>query len=183
MAFGANQSAAHSWDPSNAGALLEHLAQHEQAIWGFEVGNEVNNNGGMSAPSKTQPSQQADALKVFAGESWLAAAVPVDNPYCSCELTRKRAGPAMVARKMPAAVLIGPDSGYKAAEAWLRSYLPQVAKPGTTAGGSLLHAVTHHVYDAPGRGNFNSPAGLDRGKAEIAWYTTAVKLALDVKVI
>ena len=174
MAFGTNQSAAYSWDPTNAGTLLEYLVQHKQAIWGFEVGNEVNNNGGMSAPSKTQPSQQADALKVFAGESWLTAAIPMDNPYCSCRLTRKHARPAMVARKMPAAVLIGPDSGYKAAEAWLRSYLPQVAKPGTT-GGSLLHAVTHHVYDAPGRSSFNSPAGLDGGKAEIAWYTTTVQ--------
>ena len=77
---------------------------------------------------------------------------------------------------MPAAVLIGPDSGYNAAEAWLRGYLPQVARPPGAAGGdSLLHAVTHHVYDAPGRSSFNSPAGLDGGKAEIAWYTTAVK--------
>ena len=27
---------------------------------------------------------------VVTGESWLAAAIPIENPYCSCELTRVR---------------------------------------------------------------------------------------------
>ena len=63
---------------------------------------------------------------------------------------------------MPNALLIGPDSGYKDAEQWLKDYLTLVNqhKP-------LLHAVTHHVYDAPGKTNFNSPSGLNGGLAEI----------------
>jgi hypothetical protein len=72
---------------------------------------------------------------------------------------------------MPKALLIGPDSGYKDAEQWLKDYLtlvelhvndnqqqPQIP---------LLHAVTHHVYDAPGKSDFNSPSGLNAGLAEI----------------
>ena len=40
-------------------------------------------------------------------------------------------------------VLVGPDTGYRDAQDWLELYLPPVA--------SVLHAVTHHVYDGPGR--------------------------------
>eukprot|EP01051_Picozoa_sp_SAG22_P013830 SAG22_NODE_1598_length_4032_cov_1.979405_3_plen_644_part_00 len=144
VAFGTNTSATYAWDPTNAGTLLDHIAAHKQQIFGFELGNEVNNNGG---PGKTQPHQQADALRLFA---------------------------PMVHQKVPGAVLIGPDSGYKAAEEWLKGYLPLVSQPGG-GNGSLLHAVTHHVYDAPGRSSFNSPGGLDSGKAEIAWYTGVIK--------
>lgn len=112
---------------------------------------------------------QADALKLFA---------------------------PMVAEHFPSALLIGPDSGYKDAESWLRDYLQLVAAPsdggepqqglqeqgeglererGRGRKKSLLHAVTHHVYDAPGRSSFNSASGLDGGLGEIGWYTSVVK--------
>lgn len=62
--------------------------------------------------------------------------------------------------------LIGPDTGYRDAQQWLQAFLPPVA--------AVLHAVTHHVYDAPSRSSYNSPGALDRGRSEIAWYTAVI---------
>ena len=66
VAFGANTSSKYVWDPTNAASLIDYMVAHEQQVFGFELGNEVNNNGGIGDPTKTQPKQQADALKVFA---------------------------------------------------------------------------------------------------------------------
>ena len=65
-------------------------------------------------------------------------------------------------------LMIGPDTGYRDAQDWLRAYLPPVAAAGQ------LHAVTHHVYDGPGKSDYNSPSALDRGLSEIDWYTDIV---------
>ena len=76
--------------------------------------------------------------------------------------------------KLPKALLIGPDSGYKDAEQWLKDYLMLVG-PGVNSDKPqipLLHAVTHHVYDAPGKSEFNSPSGLNSGLAEIGDHYT-----------
>ena len=34
------------------------------------------------------------------GESWLTAAIPMDNPYCSCKLTRVQPGTTNVTGKV-----------------------------------------------------------------------------------
>ena len=169
-------------------SLLTYLAAHGQAVWGFELGNEVNNNGG--APCNQTAAQQAAAMRTFA---------------------------AMAAAQQPAAVLIGPDSGYRDWQQWLTDYLPlmnddskcladgavcDVAEPAACCSGicagccesvaagnsssggggggggggnrSVLHAVTHHVYPGASRSSFNSPSALDRTTAEVLWYTHAV---------
>ena len=120
------------------------MAANTQSVFGFELGNEVNNNGGTPWNTTTRPAQQADAMKLFA---------------------------PLVRKAQPDAMLIGPDTGYRDAEAWLQAYLPLVSEGGR----SILHAVTHHVYDAPGRSAFNSPSGLDSGRGEIAWYTDTIR--------
>lgn len=130
------------WNSSNAATLLQHLADRNQSVFGFELGNEVNNNGG--APCNQTARQQAHALLAFS---------------------------RMVAAKAPGAVLIGPDTGYRDAEAWLEAYLPLV---GGSGGGGILHAVTHHVYPGTNRRDFNSPQSLDGSLGEIAWYTSVV---------
>lgn len=74
-----------------------------------------------------------------------------------------------VKQRLPKALLIGPDSGYKDAEEWLKDYLTLVHPDanGNEPQTPFLHAVTHHVYDAPGKTEFNSPSGLNSGLAEI----------------
>jgi hypothetical protein len=68
---------------------------------------------------------------------------------------------------MPGALLVGPDTGGRYPETWLRALLPLL--PAGT-----LHAVTHHVYPGAQRGNFNTPQLLDSTLPEIAWYTGIV---------
>ena len=68
---------------------------------------------------------------------------------------------------MPGALLVGPDTGGRDPEPWLRALLPLL--PAGT-----LHAVTHHVYPGARRGNFNTPQLLDSTLPEIAWYTDVV---------
>jgi hypothetical protein len=78
------EGSSYVWNRSNAESLLRYLELHKQTVWGFELGNEVNNNGG--APCNLTAEQQAAAMIVFAG---------------------------MVQEAHPGAVLIGPDTGYK----------------------------------------------------------------------
>ena len=129
----------YTWNSSNAANLLSYLRRSGQAVWGFEVGNEVNNNGG--APCNLSAAMQAGAFNAFA---------------------------SMVAEALPAAKLIGPDTGDRDWQAWLSALLPLV-RPG------LLHAVTHHVYLGQERKDFNSPALLDSPLPEILWYTAACR--------
>lgn len=46
----------HPWDPANAQRLLAFLRWPSETVWGFELGNEINNPGGV------KPRQQADAI-------------------------------------------------------------------------------------------------------------------------
>eukprot|EP00658_Telonema_sp_P-2_P047778 TRINITY_DN36375_c0_g1_i1.p1 TRINITY_DN36375_c0_g1~~TRINITY_DN36375_c0_g1_i1.p1 ORF type:complete len:392 (+),score=86.23 TRINITY_DN36375_c0_g1_i1:251-1426(+) len=92
------QGRAYVWNASNAGRLLEYLRARRQTVWGFELGNEVNNNA--APPCNQTPPQQAHAQKVFSG---------------------------MVAAAIPSAKLIGPDSGAKNPLEWLEGYLPLVS--------------------------------------------------------
>lgn len=92
------EGASYVWNATNAGTLLAYLQQSGQNVWGFELGNEVNNNGG--SPCNATPHAQAEATLTFA---------------------------AMVKKVLPDAVMIGPDSGYRDWQAWLSAYLPIVA--------------------------------------------------------
>jgi hypothetical protein len=88
------------WNASNAATLLAYLRRSGQAVWGFELGNEANNNGG--APCNLTPAMQAGAFNAFA---------------------------RMVAEALPGAKLIGPDTGYASWQTWLSALLPLV-RPG-----------------------------------------------------
>ena len=89
------QGPAYVWNASNAAVLLEYLRVHNQAVWGFEVGNEVNNNGG--APCNLTAAQQAKAITAFA---------------------------MAVQAQLPRAVIVGPDTGGRYPETWLTALLP-----------------------------------------------------------
>ena len=106
---------------------------------GTSAGYDEVNNGGPGTKCNFSAAQQSDAALRFVK---LVAAAKVPSP----------AGAA-------APVLIGPDTGYTNAQAWLEAYLPPVA--------GVLHAVTHHVYDGPGRSSYNSPSALDHYPS---WY-------------
>lgn len=116
------------------------IALHSHALTSASV-RQVNNNGGV--PCNLTASQQADALLVFA---------------------------KMVKAKLPSSVLIGPDTGYRDAEDWLKTYLPLVSH----GADNILHAVTHHVYPGTSRASFNHPQALDSSQAEIDWYTGVI---------
>eukprot|EP00656_Telonema_subtile_P019479 TRINITY_DN20719_c0_g1_i2.p1 TRINITY_DN20719_c0_g1~~TRINITY_DN20719_c0_g1_i2.p1 ORF type:complete len:340 (+),score=65.03 TRINITY_DN20719_c0_g1_i2:201-1220(+) len=87
------------WNSTNAENLLAYLSAHKQELYGFELGNEVNNN---RVKCNQTAAQQASAQRVFAG---------------------------MVSNEFPEAKLIGPDSGGVEPEEWLRAYLPLVTSP------------------------------------------------------
>ena len=87
------------WDGANAANLLAYLTASGQKVWGFELGNEVNNNGG--APCNLTAAMQAAAFVKFAG---------------------------MVAAALPGARLVGPDTGYRDWQAWLQALLPLVPR-------------------------------------------------------
>ena len=132
------QGPRYEWNTSAAVRLLDYLSNKGYTLWGFELGNEVNNDGG--SPCNLTAPQQAAAFVKFAA------------------LLRSRASNSR---------LVGPDTGGRAPEAWLRALLPLLPK-------DMLHAVTHHVYPGYSRSNFNSPAKLNSTLPEIAWYTAVV---------
>ena len=58
LAQACSEGVAYIWNATNAASLLAYLVAHGQAVWGFELGNEVNNNGGMPC-NQTAPQQAA----------------------------------------------------------------------------------------------------------------------------
>ena len=87
----------YTWDATAAVAMIKHIRKEKQAMWGFELGNEVNNRAkscGMEA------GHQAAAFKALATE--LAVLYPDDA-------TRPK--------------LLGPDVGYLDSENWLGEFL------------------------------------------------------------
>jgi len=135
---------AYTWNASNAALLLRHIRSVGQRVWGFELGNEVNNAGG--APCNQSARQQVDALQSFS---------------------------KMVQTELPSAVLLGPDTGFRAWKDWLDAYLRLASANASIVG--RLHAVTHHVYRGINRTNFNDPKALDGGIPEIMWYSEHVR--------
>lgn len=135
----------YQWNSSNAAVLLAHINSNGQHVWGFELGNEVNNNGG--TPCNQTAEQQAAAQRTFS---------------------------KMVQSKLPGAKFIGPDTGYQNWQDWLATYLPLVSDKAVPAS-QRLHAITHHVYAGIRRSNYNSTATLDGSSAEIEWYTSKLR--------
>jgi hypothetical protein len=125
------------WNSSNAQHLLAYLVARGQTdLWGFEHGNEIGNSGPGTACNLSALSQAGMVVQ------WWSLIQPV----------------------MPAARLIGPDSGGYDPLQWLQVFLPAVS-------GVPLHAVTHHVYNGVTQRTFNSPSQLGNSLPEIAWYT------------
>jgi hypothetical protein len=77
-----SEGASYTWNGTNAATLLSYMSSHNQTMWGFELGNEVNNNGGV--PCNQTAQQQAAGMEKFA---------------------------EMATAHQPEAMLIGPDSG------------------------------------------------------------------------
>ena len=151
LAQGCAEGAAYKWNSTNAASLLAYLNTHGQALYGFELGNEINNclsgtakgYGTCNIDDKPCPiaaKQQADALVDLAN---------------------------MLSHALPNAVVIGPDTGGASPKEWLEALLPLVQS-------AKLHAVTHHVYNGISRTTFNSSKQLDSPLPEISWYTSVL---------
>jgi hypothetical protein len=139
------------WNSSNAVAWIKHMQAAGQDVWGYELGNEVNNQGVRPDGSPDRhncsilPQSQADAIESLAQE--------LEKLYPDAA-TRPR--------------LIGPDTGYANPQFWLNQTLRAV--------GHRLHAVTHHVYLGVSKTSFNSGRKLDSALAnDIAWYLPIVR--------
>lgn len=137
------------WNASNAQVLLDYLVARNASVWGMELGNEVNNGGPTTACNQTAAAQAA-AFGVLAG--LLDASTPLASTH-----------------------LVGPDTGYLAAEEWLATLLPLIAAaPPRANGEGLLYGITHHVYNGLTRKNYDSPSQFDSVLPEIAWYTSVI---------
>ena len=149
----------YAFDPAPHGVtgLLEHLAARGQRVWGFELGNEINNLNDPAKPSggcKLEPGAQAAGLRRL-----------------------KEAVEEVGLPQRP--VFVGPDTGYFACHGqrgaecpWLAGYLEDMRDAGALG---MLHAVTHHVYAGITAENFNSPAQLDKAQADPEWYLPIVR--------
>lgn len=87
----------YTWDPAPSVAMIKHIQQQGQQIWGYELGNEVNNRHKSCA---LQPAQQAAAFSAFKAEL-------------------SRLYPDAASRPK----LLGPDVGYLDPEMWLVQFL------------------------------------------------------------
>jgi hypothetical protein len=132
LAFGLVEACAigpsYVWNYTNAQELLKYMVAHDQTVFGFELGNEVNNNG-PSTQCRLQPGQQA------------AAAAQLSS---------------MLAATMPNALIIGPDTGYLDALQWLQGYLP-LLNPGTVHAIThhVYNGLQRKNYNSPAQ--FDSP--------------------------
>ena len=141
-------STSYVWNPSEWEELISTMrTAKDPPIWGFELGNEVNNRemggNGHCGDEGLLPSQQAAAINALAD-------------------AMEKLWPEAATRPM----LVGPDTGYYNASSWLNATLSGISRK--------LHAVTHHVYPGISRKNFNSPSALDRVLNDIEWYIPIV---------
>ena len=136
------QGGSYAWNTSNVERLLAYIKQNGQNVPYFELGNEVNNNGPAALPCNLTARQQAAAINTFG---------------------------ALLARELPGALIVGPDTGGANPETWLKALLPLITPA------NLLHALTHHVYNGISRKDFNAPSQLDNSLPEIGWYTEVAR--------
>lgn len=88
---------AYVWQPDAAVAMIKYMLAQKQQVWGFELGNEINNR---QVSCALQAAQQAKAFGA------LAAQLRTLYPDAA---TRPK--------------LLGPDVGYLQSEAWLGAFL------------------------------------------------------------
>jgi len=138
----ATNDSSYVWSSNPTRVLLSKLSEAKQTVWGFELGNEVNNRAGSDSHGACNliPKQQSDAMLLLSD---------VLKEYYPNIKERPK--------------FVGPDTGYKDAPNWLNATL--------SSAGSRLYAVTHHVYPGIHRDNFNSPDALDRVlNGDLKWY-------------
>ena len=137
------------WSSSDFSKLVESVNGDGDTVWGFELGNEVNNRGqGGNAhcgKSGLLPHQQANALNLLYETINILYPDDAHRP-----------------------VVIGPSSGYYKPEYWLNRTLSSQIGP-------KLYAVTHHVYPGINRHNYNDPSVLDRVLGDIKWYVPTIR--------
>ena len=139
------------WSPKDAIFLMSKMKKAKQSVWGFELGNEVNNREkGGNDDCNLLPKQQSQAILDLGNV--LREQFPVAN-----ERPKQ----------------VGPDTGYHDAPNWLNQTLANVAESPTP---NLLHAVTHHVYPGIKRNNYNDPERLNQILAgDVKWYGPIVE--------
>ena len=139
------------WSPKDAIFLMSKMKKAKQSVWGFELGNEVNNREkGGNDDCNLLPKQQSQAILDLGNV--LREQFPVAN-----ERPKQ----------------VGPDTGYHDAPNWLNQTLANVAESSTP---NLLHAVTHHVYPGIKRNNYNDPERLNQILAgDVKWYGPIVE--------
>ena len=92
------------------------------------------------------------------------------NIVVSSQVSAFKALAAILAQKMPEALIIGPDTGFNNWQTWISSFLPAAMQSNVP-----LHAVTHHVYNGINRDTFNSPQRLDIDLSEIVFLSKLVQ--------
>ena len=134
------------WSSKDVKHLISEMAAAGQTVWGFELGNEINNRSpGGNQDCGLMPSQQSDAMLEFSALLKSHWPEPENRPK-----------------------FVGPDTGSHNASTWLNATL--------AAAGGVLHAVTHHVYPGIKRYNYNIPSELDKIiDGDMSWYGDIVK--------
>ena len=134
------------WNSNETIKLMSKMKDADQSVWGFEVGNEVNNREkGGNVDCNLLPIQQSNAI--------IELAKVLTEQYPT-KITRPKQ--------------IGPDTGYNDAPNWLRQTLARLAD---SLNPDILYAVTHHVYPGINKYNFNDPASLNRiVTGDMKWY-------------
>ena len=117
-----NLSTPYVWDHTPALKLVQYARDAGQQLWGFELGNEVNNRGsGGHTFCNVTPAEQASAFESF---------------YYNVVAT-------VYPKEADRPVIVGPDTGYLNAPTWLKGFFSArdlIPSP------FPMHAVTHHVY-------------------------------------
>ena len=141
------------WSSHETIQLLSKMKDANQSVWGFELGNEVNNREkGGNRDCNLLPIQQSNAI-IELGK------VLAEHFSTTPTTTRPKQ--------------IGPDTGYNDAPRWLNTTLAFVA---ASSNPDLLYAVTHHVYPGINKWNYNDPVRLNGILAgDIQWYGPIVQ--------
>ena len=137
----------YEWDASNIKDWLENVVlPANDTLWGFELGNEINNQGNavLNNSCGNTPKQQAQAFATLADA--LAELYP-----------SREARP----------VLLGPDTGYLDSPTWMQQFLVAAKRLGVR-----LFGVTNHNYNQIDLATFDSLDLL--ADADVAWMPPLV---------